>query len=135
MTRIIWIAAILALASLNLVAQQGRGGGPLAWNDTDKDGICDITKKPVGQNAGRGRQIGATNPAASGQGQTFLAGRGPCGRGMARAQTAGTIWRGRGRGRGMAARGRGRGMAWRRPVNPSASAEAPATAGADSEDQ
>jgi len=28
---------------------RGRGGAPYAWNDKDKDGICDITGKPVGQ--------------------------------------------------------------------------------------
>lgn len=28
---------------------RGRGGAPYAWCDKDKDGICDVTGKPVGQ--------------------------------------------------------------------------------------
>lgn len=28
---------------------RGRGGLPWAWNDRDKDGICDLTGRPVGQ--------------------------------------------------------------------------------------
>ena len=31
---------------------QGRGGAPYAWNDKDKDGICDLTGAPVGQGRG-----------------------------------------------------------------------------------
>jgi hypothetical protein len=42
---------------------RGRGGAPFAWNDQNKDGICDVTGKPVGQGrtvgfgGGRGRRI------------------------------------------------------------------------------
>lgn len=49
---------------------RGRGGAPYAWNDKDKDGICDLTGKPVGQ--GRGARF-----AKGGR-------RGPCGRGANR---------------------------------------------------
>ncbi len=41
-----------------VVYGRGRGGIPLAWNDLDKDGICDLTGQPVGQRPiayGRGR--------------------------------------------------------------------------------
>jgi len=33
---------------------RGRGGAPFAWNDKDKDGVCDVTGKPVGQGRARG---------------------------------------------------------------------------------
>jgi len=42
---------------------RGKGGAPFAWNDQNKDGICDVTGKPVGQGrpigfgGGRGRRI------------------------------------------------------------------------------
>jgi len=56
------VAGGLALAPA-LVAQQetqpsnetmgrGRGGAPFAWNDKDKDGLCDLTGKAVGQRHG-----------------------------------------------------------------------------------
>ena len=49
---------------------RGRGGAPYAWNDKDKDGICDITGRPVGQGFGGGRGRGrgwrAANAAQSG---------------------------------------------------------------------
>lgn len=38
------------------VLGRGRGGAPYAWNDKNKDGICDLTGKPVGQ--GRGQATG-----------------------------------------------------------------------------
>ncbi|MCL6545054.1 MAG: hypothetical protein K6T61_07485 [Bryobacteraceae bacterium] len=51
--------AAAGLAAAGLAAQtadpnqpllgRGRGGAPYAWNDKDKDGICDITGRPVGQ--------------------------------------------------------------------------------------
>jgi hypothetical protein len=50
--KIIWIVTGLMAAALTLPAQQGRSGAPYAWNDKDKDGICDITGKPVGQGRG-----------------------------------------------------------------------------------
>ena len=63
------------------VLGRGRGGAPYAWNDKNKDGICDITGKPVGQ--GRGAALARS-------GCRDRSGRGPgWGRG------------GRGRGRGM----------------------------------
>lgn len=38
-----------------VVYGRGRGGLPWAWNDKDRDGICDLTGRPVGQ----GRPIGS----------------------------------------------------------------------------
>jgi len=67
---------------------RGRGGAPFAWNDKNKDGICDLTGKPIGQ----GRPIA--------YGLRGRMGRGPCGSGLAR---------GFGRGRGLAGAGWGRG--------------------------
>jgi hypothetical protein len=65
-----------APASNNQVMGRGRGGAPYAWNDKNKDGICDVTGAPIGQ----------------GRGVCFM-GRGGRGRGMAGG------W-GRGMGRG-----------------------------------
>jgi len=50
---------------------RGRGGAPYAWGDKNKDGICDITGKPVGQNCGRncGRNAGGMMGRGRGQGQ------------------------------------------------------------------
>ena len=61
------------------VMGRGRGGAPFAWNDRNKDGICDITGQPVGQ----GRPIGF----GRGRGR----GRGPCGAGWGRGMARG--WR------------------------------------------
>jgi len=61
------------------VMGRGRGGAPYAWNDKNKDGICDLTGKPVGQ----GRAMGFARGGGGGR----------CG------CCAGA--RGRGRGRGM----------------------------------
>jgi hypothetical protein len=33
---------------------RGRGGAPFAWNDKDKDGVCDVTGKPAGQGRAHG---------------------------------------------------------------------------------
>jgi hypothetical protein len=52
---------------------RGRGGAPYAWGDKDKDGICDVTGKPVGQ----------------GRGQMAARGRRGMGRGMGRGMTSG----------------------------------------------
>lgn len=38
----------------NRTLGRGRGGAPFAWNDKNKDGICDLTGRPVGQ----GRPVG-----------------------------------------------------------------------------
>jgi hypothetical protein len=43
---------------------RGRGGIPFAWNDLDRDGVCDVTGQPIGQRpiglrGGRGRQVAA----------------------------------------------------------------------------
>lgn len=54
---------------------RGRGGLPWAWNDRNRDGICDLTGQPVGQ----GRPVGF------GLGR----GRGPCGQGLGRGVAAG----------------------------------------------
>ncbi|MFO7693736.1 MAG: hypothetical protein R6V57_11680 [Vicinamibacterales bacterium] len=39
-------------------AGRGRGGAPLAWNDRNADGICDLTGKPVGSVGAAGRGAG-----------------------------------------------------------------------------
>jgi hypothetical protein len=36
------------------VMGRGRGGAPYAWNDKNKDGLCDLTGAPVGQGRGAG---------------------------------------------------------------------------------
>jgi len=70
---------------------RGRGGVPFAWNDLNRDGVCDVTGQPVGQRPlglriGRGRAVGQ----AAGQGSVgFGRGRGGRGRG-------GRGWSGRG---------------------------------------
>jgi len=56
------------------VMGRGRGGAPFAWNDRNKDGICDLTGQPVGQ----GRPIGF------GRGRGRGAGAAGWGRGMGR---------------------------------------------------
>ncbi len=56
-----------APASNSRVMGRGRGDAPYAWNDKNKDGICDVTGAPIGQ--GRGARA---------------MGRGCCGRGMGR---------------------------------------------------
>jgi len=112
------------------VMGRGRRGAPFAWNDRNRDGICDLTGQPAGQRPigfGRGRGwrvmadpaglAGATpvGPVGQGRGGAPLAwndrngdgicdltGR-PVGRGGAAAVGAGAGW-GRGAGRG----GRGR---------------------------
>jgi hypothetical protein len=52
---------------------RGRGGAPFAWNDKDRDGICDVTGKPVGQNRGAGAMrrgcCGRAAGAGSGRGR------------------------------------------------------------------
>ena len=58
---------------------RGRGGAPYAWNDKNKDGICDITGKPVGQ--GRGAAFGRGG-CRCGAGRRCGAGGGGMRRGM-----------------------------------------------------
>ena len=51
------------------VMGRGRGGAPYAWNDKNKDGICDITGRPVGQGPrGAGMQRGRGRGARCGFG-------------------------------------------------------------------
>lgn len=52
---------------------KGRGGAPHAWNDKNKDGICDVTGKPVGQ----GRVMAGKQQGKQGRGHRH-------GRGMQR---------------------------------------------------
>lgn len=49
MKRIVWITTMVLAGAFALPAQQGQGGAPRAFGDKDKDGICDVTGKPVGQ--------------------------------------------------------------------------------------
>ncbi|MCZ2073616.1 MAG: hypothetical protein LC130_01265 [Bryobacterales bacterium] len=86
---------------------RGRGGQPWAWNDRDKDGICDLTGRPVGQ----GRAIGGRGWGdRDGDRVCDFTGR-PAGwrRGTAALSSG---W-GRGAGRGFGVRGRGCGGWWR----------------------
>ena len=75
------------------VMGRGRGGAPFAWNDINKDGICDLTGQPVGQRPigfGRGPGFWGRGMAASGSAAAPLGwGRGPCGRGLARGARGG----------------------------------------------
>ena len=129
MKRLIWMIAIGLVAVATLPAQQG-GGAPLAWNDANKDGICDVTNQPVGQNPGQGRRMatgqgraGAMGQApAQGQPQGLVMGRG---RGMARgaAFAPGTWSRG---GWSTAGRGRRGGAVWRQPQAGAQTQQAPA---------
>ncbi|MFO7769318.1 MAG: hypothetical protein R6W82_10250 [bacterium] len=66
---------------------RGRGGLPYAWNDADRDGICDVTGQPVGQ-----RPIGVRQGGSVGRGYGVRGGRG--GRGARSARGArGWRWR------------------------------------------
>ena len=59
-------------ASNTQVMGRGRGGAPYAWNDKNKDGICDLTGKAVGQ----GRAAGAMRGGCKGRGVSADRGRG-----------------------------------------------------------
>ena len=47
------------------ICGRGRGGAPFAWNDKDKDGVCDVTGRPAGQ----GRPIGWARGRGGSQGR------------------------------------------------------------------
>jgi hypothetical protein len=92
MKKTLIIALAVTLGAAGLAAQQtgqdtgaplgrGRGGAPYAWNDKNKDGICDLTGQAVGQRQGRG-----VMGMRGGRGRGFAgsSGRG-FGRGMGRA--------------------------------------------------
>lgn len=49
MKRIIWITTMVLAGAFALPAQQAQGGAPRAFGDKDKDGVCDVTGRPVGQ--------------------------------------------------------------------------------------
>jgi len=115
-----------------LMMGQGRGGAPFAWNDRDKDGICDLTGQPIGQVIGRGRGTpgrmtaiqNAVPPGAVGAQAPY----GYWGRGWGRGLGRGAAW-GRGMGRGM---GRGWAAGYWQPamgrwVAPPQAQSAPAT--------
>jgi hypothetical protein len=55
---------------------RGRGGAPFAWNDKDKDGVCDVTGKPVGQGRGQGAMRGGRRGRGASAASGFNAGRG-----------------------------------------------------------
>ncbi len=61
-------------------AQQGRGGTPRAYGDSNKDGRCDITGQAVGQGrgramSGRGQKRGCGGANCPRNGQTMGRGR------------------------------------------------------------
>jgi hypothetical protein len=81
--RLFGAAGLLLASAAFLMAQQaatpqtqvmgrGRGGAPYAWNDKDKDGICDLTGQPVGQ----GRSAGFARGGWCGRGRAGAAGWG-----------------------------------------------------------
>jgi hypothetical protein len=54
------------------VMGRGRGGAPFAWNDKNKDGICDLTGLPVGSGRGnRAMRGGRRAWGGSGMGRGF----------------------------------------------------------------
>lgn len=61
---------------------RGRGGAPYAWNDKNKDGICDLTGNPVGQGRAMGFARGGGGgwrgrcAGARGRGRAMGMGRG-----------------------------------------------------------
>ena len=66
------VMAQSAPASNTQVMGRGRGGAPYAWNDKNKDGICDLTGRPVGQ----GQAVGAMRGCRRGRGAGAGWGRG-----------------------------------------------------------
>jgi hypothetical protein len=94
------------------VMGRGRGGAPYAWNDKNKDGICDLTGQPVGQGRGAamaGQRVGRGRGGApyawndkDKDGICDMTGQ-PIGEGRAAAGMRGR-GAGRGFGRGFAAR-------------------------------
>jgi hypothetical protein len=106
------------------VLGRGRSGAPHAWNDKDKDGICDITGQPVaqgrgaamtGQGMGRGR--GGAPYAWNDKdkdGICDITGQ-PVGQGRGAAVAGQGMGRGRGAGGG---RGFGRWFAAQQPAQP-----------------
>lgn len=68
MKNLILIATGVLAGALILSAQQGQGGPPLALNDADKDGVCDITGQPVGQRMGMGRMAAQDRRGGQGRG-------------------------------------------------------------------
>ena len=137
----LWITVIVLLAGV-LVAQtqpraqtpsqtaqesqpqvygRGRGGAPFAWNDRNRDGICDVTGRPVSPAwpVGLGRGWNAWGDR-DGDGICDFTGW-PVGRGRGAVAWGG--W-GRGRGRGVAGGWGRRGGVWARPANLNAPAPA-----------
>lgn len=55
---------------------RGRGGAPFAWNDKDKDGVCDVTGQAIGQGRGQRVMRGARRGRGAFAGGGFGAGRG-----------------------------------------------------------
>lgn len=47
---------------------QGRGGAPLAWNDRNGDGICDVTGQAIGRGFAAGAGAGAGRGRGAGRG-------------------------------------------------------------------
>lgn len=72
-----------------VICGRGRGGVPCAWNDRDKDGICDLTGRPVGQ----GRPLGFGGGRRGGRGGAAWGGGWGAGRGRGFAARGGGWWR------------------------------------------
>ena len=80
----IWIGTILLAGAMTLPAQQGRGGEPRAFGDKDKDGICDVTGKPVGQGRMAAKGEGQMKGQCEGNCKRNRAGKGKMGHGKGR---------------------------------------------------
>lgn len=66
-----WITIGILAAALTLPAQNTGNRAPRAYGDKDRDGICDITGKPVGQ--GQGQRKGMRQGRGKGSGQGRMA--------------------------------------------------------------
>ncbi len=55
---------------------RGRGGAPYAWNDKNKDGVCDVTGQAIGQGRGNGAMRGGRRGRGGAAGRGFGMGRG-----------------------------------------------------------
>jgi hypothetical protein len=110
-----WLVAVAVLLSVSAATAQeipqapqtqtqqpvmgrGRGGAPFAWNDQNRDGVCDLTgravgQRPIGYGRGRGWRAMSDQPAAqaAGPGQGQAQGRG--GAGWGRGGGRGARWR------------------------------------------
>jgi hypothetical protein len=75
-----WTTMGILAAALTLPAQNAGNRAPKAYGDKDKDGICDITGKPVGQRQGQGQRKGMRQGKGKRQGKGMPGRQGRMGR-------------------------------------------------------